>query len=237
MNVRPGGKLAARPLDFIFILDTSTSMQLQGKIEALNEAIRTSLVHMKRVSDDNPNAVIRVRAIEFASGARWHIEEPLTLDELEWKDLGANGLTDMGAAFELLTEALDVRNMEERALPPVLVLISDGVPTDNYETSLSRFLKLPWGTKAVKLAIAIGRGANEKVLKEFINNETIEVLKAENAAQLVEYIKWASTVVVNAASSPASTTGQGEGNQTNVLLPAIPVDFWDNFQISVEDVW
>lgn len=237
MNVRPGGKLAARPLDFIFILDTSTSMQMLGKIEALNDAIRTSLTHMKRVSDDNPNAVIRVRAVEFASGARWHIEEPLTLDELEWKDLSANGLTDMGAAFDLLTEALDVKNMEERALPPVLVLISDGVPTDDYEPKLARFLKLPWGIKAVKLSIAIGKGANEKVLKEFINNEGIGVLKAENAAMLVEYIKWASTVVVNAASSPASSTGTGSEAASNVLLPAIPVDFWDSFQISVEDVW
>lgn len=237
MNVRPGGKLAARPLDFIFILDTSTSMEMQGKMEALNDAIRTALTHMKRVSDDNPNAQIRVRAIQFATGARWHIEEPQTLDEIEWEDLKASGLTDMGAAFDLLSEALDVKNMAERALPPVLVLISDGVPTDDYEPSLTKFLKLPWGTKSVKLSIAIGRAANEKVLKAFINTESIDVLKAENAAQLVEYIKWASTVVVNAASSPASSTGSDSEARANVLLPAIPHDFWDNFEISVEDVW
>lgn len=235
MNVRPGGKLAARPLDFIFILDTSTSMDMQGKIQALNDSIRNALTHMKRVGDENPNATIRVRVIKFATGAEWHIKEAKTPDELEWNDLKANGLTDIGAAFELLCEALDVKNMADRALPPVLVLVSDGVPTDDYRESLAKLLKLPWSTKAVKLAIAIGRAANEKVLKEFINNDSIDVLKAENAAQLVEYIKWASTVVVNAASSPHSSTG--DNSNSNVLLPAIPTDFWDNFQIDVEDVW
>lgn len=235
MVLRPGGKLATRPLDFIFLVDCSTSMKQMGKMEALNNAISQAIPHMRRVADDNPNATIRIRAIKFSTGADWHIKEPIPVDEFEWNDLEASGVTDMGAAFELLTEALDIKNMSERALPPVLVLISDGQPTDDYKDKLNKFLSMPWGVKSVKLAIGIGRSVNERVLKAFINTEQVGVLKAENSHHLIEYIKWASTVVLNAASSPASQ--MADMSETNVLLPAIPVDFWQDFQISVEDVW
>lgn len=233
--LRPGGKLANRSLDFIFVVDCSSSMKHLGKMEALNEAIRRAIPDMRRVAEENPNASVRVRVIKFSSGANWHIERPMPIEEFEWEDLEAGGVTDMGVAFDLLAEAMDVRNMEERALPPVLVLISDGQPTDDYEPPLRRFLSLPWGTKAVKLAIAIGRGANEKVLKAFIHSDEIEVLRAEHSQQLIEYIKWASTVVLNAASSPSSLC---EGSiETNVLLPAIPENFFANLPIDIDDVW
>ncbi len=235
MSMRPGGKLANRPLDFIFIVDCSTSMKNQGKMDALNEAISNAIPHMQRVAEENPNASIRIRVIKFASGASWHIEKPVNVEDFVWNDLEAGGVTDMGKAFDLLAEAIDVRNMEERALPPVLVLVSDGQPTDKYEEPLNRLLKMPWGVKSVKLAIAIGKSANVKVLKSFINSDYVDVLKAENSHHLIEYIKWASTVVLNAASSPAS---QVETNvQSNVLLPAIPKDFWKDYPINVEDVW
>ncbi len=235
MTVRPGGKLANRPLDFIFVVDCSTSMKQMGKMEALNDAIKNAIPHMQRVAEDNPNASIRIRVLKFSSGAEWHIKEPTPIENFVWQDLEAGGVTDMGKAFDLLADAIDVKNMAERALPPVLVLVSDGQPTDDYKGSLDRFLKMPWGTKAVKLAIGIGKGANERVLKSFINSEHIDVLKADNSHHLIEYIKWASTVVLNAASSPAS---QSEASvQTNVLLPAIPTDFWKDYPISVDDVW
>ncbi len=233
--MRPGGKLANRPLDFIFIVDCSSSMKNQGKMDALNEAISNAIPHMQRVAEDNPNASIRIRVIKFASGASWHIEEAVNVEDFIWTDLETGGVTDMGKAFDLLADAIDVNNMAERALPPVLVLVSDGQPTDDYKESLDRLLKMPWGIKAVKLAIAIGKSANERVLKQFINSEYVDVLKAENSHHLTEYIKWASTVVLNAASSPASQVETSV--ESNVLLPAIPHDFWKEYPISVEDVW
>lgn len=235
--VRPGGELATRPLHFIWVADCSTSMKHNGKMEALNQAINDALPHMRRVAEENPNAEVLVRAIAFSSGAKWHVSEPVNIDYFEWNDLEAQGITDMGAAFDLLSDALRMPPMSDRALPPVLVLISDGIPTDDYKASLDNLLKLPWGTKAVKLGIGIGRGANEKVLAEFINNKDIKVLKASNVDELVEYIKWASTVVLKAASSPASQTEEISTITTNVVIPDLPDDFWDSMTVSVEDIW
>jgi len=237
MKKRPGGELATRPLHFIWLADCSVSMQSNGKIDALNQAIREAIPHMRRVADENPNAEVLVRAIKFSSGAEWHIADPTPIDTFEWDNLTCTGVTDMGKAFDLLSEELKIPPMSERALPPVLVLISDGQPTDEYKTALDRLLKMPWGTKAVRVAIAIGRATNKRVLSEFINNPNVEPLQADNAEALVEYIRWVSTAVLQAASSPASQMEDSlSGNQpTNVIIPDFPEDFWDS--ISVADVW
>ncbi len=133
--IRPGGELATRPLHFIWIADCSTSMKNSGKMDALNSAIRGAIPHMVRVAEENPNADVMVRAISFASGAKWHIEAPVHIDDFRWTDLDAHGVTDMGKAFTLLSEALKMPPMTDRALPPVLVLITDGQPTDDYKSA------------------------------------------------------------------------------------------------------
>lgn len=66
---RPGGELATRPLHFIWIADCSGSMRSDGKIQALNNAIREAVPHMRTAADENPNAEVLVRAVRF--DRRW----------------------------------------------------------------------------------------------------------------------------------------------------------------------
>jgi len=94
--------------------------------------------------------------------------------------------------------------MTDRALPPVLVLISDGQPTDSFEKGLQKLMDEPWGKKAVRIAIAIGQDADHSVLQKFIGHSEIKPLQANNPEALVNYIKWVSTAVLKSASSPAS---------------------------------
>ncbi|MFN6471634.1 MAG: hypothetical protein RMY36_018445 [Nostoc sp. SerVER01] len=89
---RPGGELATRPLHFIWLCDTSGSMSIDGKIEALNNAIRQALPQMRQVADENPNANVLVRALKFSHGAEWHIPNPTSLDNFGWSDLIADPL-------------------------------------------------------------------------------------------------------------------------------------------------
>jgi uncharacterized protein YegL len=94
--------------------------------------------------------------------------------------------------------------MSERALPPVLVLVSDGQPTDDFEAGLKALLDEPWGKKAVRIAISIGRDADPEVLQRFIGNSELKPLAANSPEALVRHIKWASTAVLKSASSPAA---------------------------------
>jgi uncharacterized protein YegL len=220
---RPGGELASRPLHFIWIADCSGSMSGE-KIQQLNFAIREAIPHMRTVADENPNAEVLVRALKFSTGAQWHIASPTKVSEFEWKDLQAGGVTDMGKALKMVAEQLKMPPMSDRALPPVLVLISDGQPTDDFNAGLQELMALPWGKKAVRIAIAItiGEDADTDVLQQFMGaNSELKPLQANNAQQLVNYIKWVSTAVLKASSSPASQTKdlvQG----VNVPLPTPP---------------
>jgi uncharacterized protein YegL len=222
----PDVKLARRPLHFIFVCDCSGSMQAQGKMESLNQAIRQALPAMADVAHANPEASVLVRVVSFASQARWHIGEPTPAAEVvgRWQDLAVEvqGLTAMGAALRLVAEALRSPPMEPRALPPVLVLISDGAPTDDYSEGLRVLLQEPWARKAVRLAIAIGHDADHDELQRFIGADQAQrPLLANDARTLARYMRWASTAVIDAVSRPLTETG-GAMPVRNVAMPDLP---------------
>ena len=229
MMRRPGGELATRPLHFIWLADCSGSMGSDGKIQALNTAIREAVPHMQRVADENPNAHVLVRAVKFASGAQWHISQETPVADFKWADLKAGGHTDMGKALAMVAEQLKMPPMSERALPPVLVLVSDGQPTDNFDAGLKALMEQPWGKKAVRIAIAIGEDADHDVLQKFIGHPEIKPLQANNPEALVNYVKWVSTAVLQSASSPASQmaaaatfTPPSQSSTTTASTPASP---------------
>ncbi|MBX2996878.1 MAG: VWA domain-containing protein [Caldilineaceae bacterium] len=231
MSKLPGGALASRPLHFIWIADCSGSMGHGGKIQALNNAIREVIPHMQRVASENPNAQVMVRAVKFSNGAQWHIAQPTPVASFRWDDLEADGVTDMGKALQLLADQLDPNAMPRRALPPVLVLISDGKPTDDFNNGLRALMDQQWGKKAVRIAIAIGDDADKDTLQRFIGHPELEPLRANNAESLVKYIKWVSTAVLQSASSPTSQTTEFSP-RTNVPLPPVPDE-----PTNGDDVW
>lgn len=201
MTERPGSTLAARPLHFFIVADCSGSMAADGKMQALNNAIRETLPHLVDVANQNPHAELLVRSIAFSSGARWHIEQPTAVGKLEWQNLTTGGYTDLGAALDLLAPQLGPPAMEDRALVPAILLISDGMPTDDYKPALGRFLDEPMGRRAVRMAVGIGRDADLEVLERFIGASGQGVLTANNPEQLVRMIRWASTHASRVASN------------------------------------
>lgn len=246
----PNVRLSNRPLHFIYICDCSGSMAAQGKMQSLNQAIRQSLPGMAEVARQNPEARVLVRAVSFADRANWHLQDPTPVDELQWQDLQSGGVTAMGEALELVAGALRSPPMEERALPPVLVLISDGQPTDDFEAGLRLMMRQPWAQKAVRLSIAMGHDADLEVLQQFIGTEPFiqpprgeipgasgqmprgmgksprKPLQASNATSLAQYIHWASTAVVGAASMPASRMADSAA-EGNIPLPDLPPTLMD----------
>ncbi len=188
---------------------------------------------MKQVAEDNPFAEMLIRAISFESGARWHHESPTPIESFRWTDLPTGGVTDMGAAFKLLAQELDVEKMGTRGFPPVLILLSDGMPTDDYQSGLRELMQHRWAKKAVRVAIAIGQDADKEALKEFVANPELPVLEANNASTLAKYIRWVSCEVSKAASAPPSKTNDDDdgGTPKKSILPPPPPPSDD------DDVW
>jgi uncharacterized protein YegL len=221
MTERPGSTLAARPLHFLILADCSGSMAADGKMQALNNAIRETLPHLVDVASQNPHANVLVRAIAFSSGARWHIEHPTPVEQVAWDDLDTGGYTDLGAALDLLAPQLAPPHIEERSLPPAVLLISDGMPTDDYKPALGRFLDEPMGRRAVRMAVGIGRDADLEVLERFVGSSEHGPVTANNPEQLIRMIRWASTHASRVASNLAPNNhGMGYLTEGEISTPS-----------------
>ena len=217
--------MAKRPLHFFYLCDCSGSMSENGKIQALNQAVRDSIPFMIAEADGQPGVDLLVRVVKFSDRAEWHIGSPTSVESFVWNDLQPEGTTLMGAAIRMVADQLKMPPMEQRALPPVIVLITDGQPTDDAASAVDELLSRPWGKKAIRIAIAIGNDADEDILRKFIGNKELEarcLLQAQNADQLVALIKWASTAVIKAASAPPSTPVGASAANINVPTPPNP---------------
>lgn len=207
---------AARPLPVIVLADVSGSMGVDGKIQSLNLAMREMLDAFKDESD--LRAEIHVSVIKFGGKADVHL--PLgRASDLSWSDLGANGGTPMGAAFELARLLIEDRNtVPGRAYRPTLVLISDGQPTDEWRPHLEALLKSERGGKAFRMALAIGADADHAVLQEFLADPEARVYRADEARQIRKFFQLV-TMSVSARSRSANP---------NAAAPVVdPNSGWD----------
>lgn len=197
--------LARRQLHVIIALDCSGSMR-GDRIASLNYALKSSVPELKEVAQENPEIEVLVQVLEFQSDVRWQTKAPIKVADWQWQDVSAGGDTHMGAALEAIAEALSPKAMPGRQLPPVIVMASDGYPSDDFEAGLKTFLANDFVKAAIRLAIAIGGDADTDVLQMVINHTGLRPLKANNAPDLVEHIKWATTAPIKAASMPTNAS-------------------------------
>lgn len=215
----PGTPMARRPVHFFWLLDCSSSMGVNGKIGQLNFAIREALPEMRSAAAGNPAAELMIRAVTFGSRAAWVGTASVLADHFVWKDVKADGSTEMGAAFKLVAQELRTPPMPERAMPPVLVLVSDGQPTDDWHSGLRAIDATPWGKRAVRVAVAIGDDADLPMMQQFLVNPELKVLRAHDGQQIVDQIRWASTSAVRSASTG---TPAGHGMPPDWRGPQLP---------------
>lgn len=225
MSELPGGRMAYRPVHFFWLLDCSTSMSINGKIASLNFAVKEAIPEMRQAAGENASAQLLVRVITFSTGAQWHVRLATPVEQFEWSDVTANGVTDLGAALRMAARELQTPPMPERAMQPVLALVSDGRPTDNWREGLRAVDSTPWGPKSIRVAVSIGQDADTAMLKEFLANPEMQPLQADNPTQLARAIRWTSTVAIRQASTPTAA------GFSALPTPPPPADADDNSQI------
>ena len=204
----------ARPLPVIVLADVSGSMGVDGKIQALNHAVREMLDAFQDESD--LRAEIHVAVMTFGGTARTHMQlEPAR--DAGWHDLGANGGTPMGAAFELARELVEDRTIiPSRAYRPTIVLVSDGQPTDAWQEPLQALLGSERGGKAFRMALAIGADADHDVLQAFLADPEARVYRADEARQIRQFFHLVTMSVSSRSRSANPNTA-----------PDLPDEGWD----------
>ncbi|MDR2631625.1 MAG: VWA domain-containing protein [Spirochaetaceae bacterium] len=206
-------EIPRRTMALFFVIDTSGSMD-GSKIGAVNTSIEEVIPAIKEVSNDNADAQIKIAALEFSSGAHWITANgPVECDQFRWNYLDAAGVTDFGAACRALNEKLSTKAFMQEAtgsFAPAIFLLSDGEPTDEWQSALQTLRQNNWFKAAVKVAVAIGDDANKDVLKEFTGSMEA-VLEVHNAAMLKKMIKFVSVRASQVASKSANIGDSGNG--------------------------
>ncbi|WAU77571.1 vWA domain-containing protein [Acinetobacter sp. TR3] len=194
--------VTARPLPVIILADVSGSMTQDNNIGALNAALKDFLNTLSQES--RLNAEIQVSIITFG-GLKAEVHVPLTpaWQINQTNDLVASGGTPMGGAFELAVEMIENKDIiPSRAYKPTIVLISDGIPTDNWEASFDKLKNSDRAQKASRMAMAIGTGADKNMLKAFVNDlEASEVFEAHNAKEIHRFFRAVSMSVSSRSQS------------------------------------
>lgn len=202
-------EIPRKVMTLFYLVDTSGSMS-GAKIGALNTAVRETLPIIKEISKSNTASKIKIAALEFSSDCEWMYSTPIDVESFEWRDLQASGLTSLGAAYVELSNKLSLSHgfMQEAvgAFAPVLLLLTDGAPTDNPSYGLERLKANKWYNVATKIAIAIGTEANNPVLLDFTGHEEA-VLTVHTIDELKKVIRLVS-VTASRVNSKTNSVGK-----------------------------
>ena len=178
-------------MTLFYLIDTSGSMG-GSRIGTVNAAMEECIPLLKEVAAANDDAEIKVAILQFSSGCSWvtPVSGPVGLDDIIWNDLQAGGMTEFGGALLELDKKLsrnEYLNSQTGAYAPVILLLSDGGPTDNWEVGLNKIKENNWFKHAIKIAIDIESGSDRSVLAQFTGNPEA-ILDAKDTATLKKMI-------------------------------------------------
>jgi len=194
----------ARVLPVVLLADCSGSMSEDGKIESVNHAIR-AMIRVLAGADDRDSEIHL--AIVGIGGATAELRNPLTpVSEFEFIPLRADGGTPTGSALELAAQLIsDVGTVPANAHHPILVLVTDGYPTDDFDRALDRFEQTELGGASTRYAMGIGADARRDHLERFASGGEAGVLGTEQVADIDRFFRFLTRTVTSRL--PSMTTG------------------------------
>ena len=152
---------------------------------------------------DQERVDIQVCVITFGPGgiARLHLALQSTTG-LDWTDVEAEGNTPMGSAFTMAMQLLEDKSVvPSEAYRPTLILISDGLPTDQgWEQALDHLTSGRRSGKATRMALAIGE-ADREMLKRFLGDRPGELFEADQAEELIHFFEYVTLSVSTRVNS------------------------------------
>lgn len=204
-----------RRLPVYLVLDTSGSMSGEP-IQAVKNGVQMLVSSLRQDPQALETAYLSV--ITFDSTA--HELVPLTdLPSFQAPNITATGVTAMGEALSLVAECAKRDVVKASATQkadwrPMVFLMSDGVPTDDFEKGLARFKQEKWGAV---VACAVN-DADVSILQK-IAPESVVQLDTSDSASMSAFFKWV-TASIGLSSKSVQSGKELEG--LNQLPPPPP---------------
>lgn len=213
-----------KTLPVLLLLDVSGSMEGE-KIDTLNQCTREMIATFANVP---PGGVeIQVAVITFGRDeAMVHTPFQLAqiLKEKGWMDLTADGPTPFGSALSLGFSILEDRsNLPKTIYRPAVVVVSDGIPTDEWEQPLEQFITQGRSSKAQRFAVPIGTDVHLEPLLRFTGTED-QVLQANSMEELRNHFSFITQTVSQRSGSvnPNMVPNQTPTPAPPSILPSFP---------------
>jgi uncharacterized protein YegL len=203
----------------VLVLDCSGSMQEENKIGLLNEGLKTLEVELK--GDPITARCGRVLVISFGGENNIEVMGDWT-DAMDFAPptLVAGGLTPLGAAMRCALDEIEAQKVQMRSAGvsykrPIVMLLSDGDPTDDWQTVAAECKSAESAHKVNVMPIGIGGQANKTILAAFSNKGALNL----SGLKFKELFIWLSRSI-----QAVSRTTTGGTVQLN------PVDSWAQMQ-------
>ncbi len=177
----------------VIVLDCSGSME-----GARLRALQAGLAAMETDLKHDPKAAKSVRVLVIQFGGDDEVAVGTWQDVMDFTppQLTANGRTPTGKA---MTEALKQIELQKEELRkngvaykrPLVYLMSDGVPTDDFEQAAQLCLAAEGANKVQIYPIAVGDDANREILSKFSRKGALQL----NGLNFKELFLWLSASV------------------------------------------
>lgn len=205
-----------RRLPVYLLLDTSGSMSGEP-IEAVKNGVQTLLSSLRQ--DPHALETAYLSVITFDTNARQLV--PLTdLASFQAPLLTPTGITSLGEGLLLLADCIDREvakstHDQKGDWKPLVFIMTDGSPTDNWERGLNEFKKRRVG---ITVACAAGSAADTDVLKQI--TDVVVALDTSDTTTIKAFFKWVSASI-SVGSQKVENGGQDVG-ALNELPPPPP---------------
>lgn len=180
-----------RKLPVYLLIDTSGSM-MGEPIEAVKNGVQLLVSTLRQ----DPHALETAYLSIIGFGTTATVLVPLTeLSAFQPPALAASGTTSMGDALKLLATQVDKEVTKTTAdtkgdWKPLVFLMTDGNPTDDWKAGLDELRKRKVGTV---VCCAAGTQCDEKVLKQI--TEIVVRLDTADSSTIAAFFKWVSASI------------------------------------------
>ncbi len=205
-----------RKLPVYLLLDTSGSM-MGEPIEQVKNGMQMLVSALRQ--DPYALETAHLSVIGFGNSASQLV--PLTeLSAFQPPDLQASGTTSFGEALSLVAERADqevakTTNEVRGDWKPMVFVMTDGMPTDNWEVGWNRFKQGKWG---IIVGCAVNDGDTNVLQK--VCGEAVVRLSTSDSGAMAAFFKWVSASV--STSSQKIDTEKKEVSGLDELPPPPP---------------
>jgi uncharacterized protein YegL len=183
------------------------------------EAVKNGMQILVSALRQDPYALetAHLSVITFDTNVRQVV--PLSeLTSFNMPDIQATGVTSLGAALKLLAERSDAEVTKTTAevkgdWKPMVFIMTDGGPTDDWQAGLAEFRKRKFG---IVVACAAGPGADTACLKQITDN--VVTLDTADTSSLRAFFKWVSSSI-STGSQKVDANGKEVGGISELPPP------------------